>query len=389
MRSQTYLLIAAVLALSTSALAQPQSRAETATIGSEVAGTASTSTLRGARIAPETRRYTITLFCSGSDLGGFVAGREIAAVLAKGQEEGPNGERALAIALESEPSSRRVAETVLNEGANAVGIVDPAVLRGDSVWERQSTPKDRPVYIAKLFADEIHLLAGPGIDDIRDLSGKNVAAGPADSDAQLYARAIFARLDVSPRWLDIPNDTVLDNLRAGRIAAALVVGTKPLDPLTRLAQDSDIRLLALPFDSFVDSQFLPAVLSHADYPRLVPKDGAVETLAVSRVLIAKPARRWSGPQHLLQLFTRSFFDHLPELQRAPYHSKWREVNLRAALPGWQRARFAEDWLKDSAHSRLSDAPSKRSLKFPAAKPDGEPRPGSAEETATPDRVSNR
>jgi hypothetical protein len=35
---------------------------------------------------------------------------------------------------------------------------------------------------------------------------------------------------------------------------------------------------------------------------------------------------------------------LPVLQTEAYHPKWKAVDVRAAVPGWQRLEVVEQWL---------------------------------------------
>jgi uncharacterized protein len=40
----------------------------------------------------------------------------------------------------------------------------------------------------------------------------------------------------------------------------------------------------------------------------------------------------------------AFFPKIAEFQKPPRHPKWREVNLSATLPGWNRFEAAQAWL---------------------------------------------
>ena len=42
---------------------------------------------------------------------------------------------------------------------------------------------------------------------------------------------------------------------------------------------------------------------------------------------------------------QTFFSRFPEFLDDSHHPKWREVNLAARLPGWQRFGPAERWLE--------------------------------------------
>jgi hypothetical protein len=46
----------------------------------------------------------------------------------------------------------------------------------------------------------------------------------------------------------------------------------------------------------------------------------------------------------VQRFIEAFFPKIAEFQKPPRHVKWREVNLAATLPGWNRFEAAQAWL---------------------------------------------
>ena len=59
----------------------------------------------------------------------------------------------------------------------------------------------------------------------------------------------------------------------------------------------------------------------------------------------------------LQLrFTDLFFSRLPDLQQPPYHEKWHDVNIRATVPGWTRAPYAQRWLDRTKAQAAAPAP---------------------------------
>src|SRR5262249_9522679 len=46
----------------------------------------------------------------------------------------------------------------------------------------------------------------------------------------------------------------------------------------------------------------------------------------------------------LSLLVDSLFDRVAELQKPPYHPKWKELALRATVSGWTRFKAAQEWL---------------------------------------------
>ena len=50
----------------------------------------------------------------------------------------------------------------------------------------------------------------------------------------------------------------------------------------------------------------------------------------------------------VERFIEYLFSRWDTLQHAPYHPKWRDVNLAATVPGWTRSSVAEQLLQQMA-----------------------------------------
>jgi hypothetical protein len=96
----------------------------------------------------------------------------------------------------------------------------------------------------------------------------------------------------------------------------------------------------------LQADYLPATLTHEDYPGLIAPGEKVETIAVSAVLIAFNWPKGSDRYRRIQKFVENFFPRLGEFQKPPRHPKWKEANLAAVLPGWKRFAGAEEWLRE-------------------------------------------
>jgi hypothetical protein len=44
------------------------------------------------------------------------------------------------------------------------------------------------------------------------------------------------------------------------------------------------------------------------------------------------------------LLVESFFTRIAQLQRPPFHPKWKEVALKAPVAGWTRFQAAQEWI---------------------------------------------
>jgi hypothetical protein len=111
-------------------------------------------------------------------------------------------------------------------------------------------------------------------------------------------------------------------------------------------QASEFHLLGVPPVPQLLETYRPARLTHDDYPGLIPPDRAVETIAVRSVMAVFNWPANSNRYARVARFVDGFFSGFGELQAAAYrHPKWREVDIRADVPGWTRFRPAQDWLR--------------------------------------------
>jgi uncharacterized protein len=231
--------------------------------------------------------------------------------------------------------------------------------------------QQRLAYVTLLYSEEVHVVAGSGIATVGDLAGKRVAVPTDDGTAQFTLGDICQRLGITVDSVPMAPADALDEVRAGTVAAAVLVGGKPLDQVSALPKDGSLRLLSLPFANLPADAYAPAVLRAEDYPALIPPDTMVETVAVSAVLVTvkgeEAARR-------VAKHTPAVLDAIAKLAISERHPKWRDVNLGAVLPGWSRAEAAETWLRHASAERKgalddsTDEPPRADSRVKAAEP---------------------
>ena len=202
----------------------------------------------------------------------------------------------------------------------------------------------RVAYVTRLFAEEVHLLVGRGVASIEDLRGKQIAVPADDGTAQFTAEDLFGRLKFRVELVAANTADAIGEVRTGNLAAALLVGGKPLPHLAGLPRDGSVRLLDLSFARSLDEAYSPAVFVADDYPALVPPGQIVETLAVSPVLLTNSGRGSEESARRVAKVIPALFGGLSGLALADRHPKWRDVNIGASLPGWSRVAAAEEWL---------------------------------------------
>jgi TRAP transporter TAXI family solute receptor len=191
-------------------------------------------------------------------------------------------------------------------------------------------------YIAKLYDEEVHVLALQRIRSIEDLAGQVVNVDGRGSGTAMTASLLFEALGLSVQVANDPQDVALTRLRRGEIAAMVFVAGKPARLFAGIEPDSGMRFVPLPPTPALLETYLPTSLSASDYPALIPAGETVETIAVGAVMAVYAWPPGSERHRKVARFVDAMTNRFAEFQRPPRHPKWREVNLAAQVPGWTR-----------------------------------------------------
>jgi uncharacterized protein len=211
--------------------------------------------------------------------------------------------------------------------------------------------RERLTYVAVLYGEEVHVLAGVGTISIKDLSGRKVAVPRDDGDAAFTVRDLLRRLQIEAEVVEAAPADAIDDVRSGALAALVLVGGKPLSFVAGLPKDGSLHLLALPAMQVPGDAYSPGSFSADDYPTLIPGEQTVATLSVGAVLAARRTAPLDESTQRIARFVPVFFGSLPELSGPRWHPKWSEVNLAATLPGWPRFPAAQEWLNTALHEQ--------------------------------------
>jgi TRAP-type uncharacterized transport system substrate-binding protein len=215
-------------------------------------------------------------------------------------------------------------------------------------------------YIAKLYNEEFHLLAGPEVKSVSDLANKKVNVDLRGSGTAITATRLFASLKIPMTVTNDSQEVALDKLRRGEIAALAFVAGKPAPLFMGLKGDDGLHFLAVPFNQAANSAYSPTRLTATDYPGLVPPGRAVDTVAVGSVLAVADLRQLTERYNNVVNFIDVFFTGFQTLLTPGHHPKWGDVNLAAELPGWRRFAPAEQWLQ--RNMQIANAPKPDDLK---------------------------
>jgi uncharacterized protein len=245
---------------------------------------------------------------------------------------------------------------ILGKGAgqNAYDIrflkgVDLGFVRTDTLnqprEDKRITNADRHItYIARLFNDELHVIAPREVTDMRQLAGKKVSFDVKGSGTDYTGRSMFKTLGLDIEAVNIDQAAALDHLKQGELSAVVSVAAKPVAFVTGFDPGERFHILPVPFVDALADKYFPATLTSKDYPKLVQEGVTVSTLAVGTVLGAYNWPLKTERYNRIARFVDAFFSKFEEFQKPPRHTKWREVNLAAGLANWKRFPAAQEWL---------------------------------------------
>lgn len=249
-------------------------------------------------------------------------------------------------------ATRRVLPVV---GHGAIGgLTDLKVLHGIDMAiaqtdvldyaKRHNTPAaiQTVTYIARLYNEELHILAQPNVARIEDLANTKVEF---PGGARITGPALLDVLKINVEPLFDDHAVALNKLISGKVAAIAYVAAKPAPLFAGLDGAKGLHFLSVPITPAIAQVYVPAQLTSADYPHLITAAKPVDTVAVGSVLLVANLAPGTERYHNVVNFVDAFFTLFPRLNDATHNPRWREVNLAAELPGWTRFPPADAWLK--------------------------------------------
>src|SRR5262245_37342112 len=205
-------------------------------------------------------------------------------------------------------------------------------------------------YIAKLYNNELHVIAPTSVKSIFDLAGKRIVA---QTDVGYYsAKVIFSRLGINATfdyWTD--DGKSVQKIVDGQ-ADAYITSTGKVFGLARAIKNEDrkLHLVPIPYDRRLQDMYLPATLSGEEYPNLLAPGETIDTVATSVLLVSFNWPENTERYNRVARFVDAFFSKFDEFHKPPRHPKWKEANISLTIPGWQRFKAADDWLARNKQS---------------------------------------
>ena len=191
----------------------------------------------------------------------------------------------------------------------------------------------RVAFITKLYNEEMHVLAGPGINSIQDLERQE---GELQRRRQRHPVLHAPDLRVARHQGEEINVGQADGyqmVKSGEIAATILIAGKPTGAFAKFKLEPGMKLLPVPYTEALEQDYLPAKLTNEDYPELFRQGRRVDTVAVASVLAAYNWPRDTDRYRRVATFVDAFFTKFPEFQKPARHAKWKETNLNSTLRG--------------------------------------------------------
>ena len=220
--------------------------------------------------------------------------------------------------------------------------VDAAIVYGDVLDHFKSKPEfanawRRINYLVNLFPSEAHVFVRPEIKSIQDLAGKVVNFNTQGTAAAYSGPIIFKQLGIEVKATFIPHTVAMGKMKeSAEVAATFWISSKPLAPFLKGKFPEGFKFLPIEYSDKLE-YYAPAYLEHADYPALIPQGQQIATISVPAVLAVYDWSREPDRYRRLIRVVEYLFERFEKLQKEPgYHEKWKDVNLAATVPGWER-----------------------------------------------------
>jgi hypothetical protein len=145
----------------------------------------------------------------------------------------------------------------------------------------------------------------------------------------------------------IPHQVALEQMKRGEVSAVVFITSKPVDAFLKGRWDPGFKFLPVEYDNRFEDYYLPSSIESTDYPSLVPKAERIATIAVPTVLVSYNWPQNSDRYRRVARLVENLFSRIGRLQSPGFDPKWKDVNLRASVPGLERFRAAREWLDRS------------------------------------------
>ena len=177
---------------------------------------------------------------------------------------------------------------------------------------------------ARLFTEQMHIVAGATITSVADLKDKVVSFGPDAGPSQAAARKAFAALGVSVKETPLDLDNALDGVSTGDVAAVIVLAPQPL---ARLKSVSGLHFVAWPEGTALPAGAVASTIDGSAYPGFAKPGESIPAMGVDAVLSlsAKGAHKPAA-----KLFLTDLSQHAGALSRHGFDLIKADIETRSS-----------------------------------------------------------
>ena len=200
-------------------------------------------------------------------------------------------------------------------------------------------------YISHLFLSGVHVLVRPEIKELKDLEGKKFGFQGYGTGVSVTSAILFKRLGITVDPIYITNSQALEKMKTGEMDGLIYLVSKAHPSLTSIDPKHGFHLLSIPYEKFTD-YYVPVTFDSTDYPNLVKPDEKVDAIGVPAVLAVYNWPKNSDRFRKVERFIKYYFDRFEQFKKPPFQKEWKEINLAATIPGWNRYWLAEQLVQD-------------------------------------------
>jgi TRAP-type uncharacterized transport system substrate-binding protein len=244
------------------------------------------------------------------------------------------------ISLSGTSGPMQTLHDILHKPGVDIGLVQADALESLLLAGSSADPKHHLRYIARIYDEEVHVIARAQVTSLRQLDGLRVNIDKSGSGSDITARLLFSRLGLKAKFTSFETTEALEKLRAGEIDAVFILAPRPSVDVLRF-QDDRFHLVDVPLDLDVGRPYSGTEFQADDYPTLIKDGERVRTIAVGVVLAVYNWPKGSRGFGRLERFAKSLSQRLAQGPQPVRHFAWNTVNFDAEVYGWDRFQLGD------------------------------------------------
>jgi len=206
---------------------------------------------------------------------------------------------------------------------------------------------NRVHYVARFPMAELHFIAPEKYKTLEDLRGKRVSFGPKGTAASLTANIVLERFGIKVEQVYQDHRTGMADLKSGKLDALIRCAGKPLGFVKDIPANAGLHIIPVPFTEKLADYYTLSELTSDHYPNLIKPGQVVDTIGVPTVLAVYNWKKSEYRYKRVERFVERLFQNWDKFHNSAFHPSWKDVNLAATVPGWNRFDVAERMLQQA------------------------------------------